>query len=391
MTKLVVDVIHEPRELACLAPEWRTLLGRSNSDGLFSTFEWLHTAWLHLGGGRELCVRTVRRGGELLAVAPFSVRGPDVSAHPVFGCIELLGAGEIGSDYGDLVVARGAEEACLDALAAHFGREHDAFCCRRVREEGCLLVPLFERLGERHFALEVRPDEVAPFIRFRPGGFEAYLATLRPRHRHAFRRLSRLLSKAHEVRFEEVGSEAERGPALATFLALHTARWRERGDPGAFARPELRSFHEAMSALALRRGWLRLQTLRLDGQAVAAVYGFRYRDTFYYYQTGFDPAFAASSVGLVACGLSIQRAVEQGALEFDFLHGAEDYKRRWASSTRALVRLVLYPPGARGWAYRQAVRVEREGRRLARRALDVARGSRGGLRAPGPVAEVEAS
>ncbi|MCC6524401.1 MAG: GNAT family N-acetyltransferase, partial [Polyangiaceae bacterium] len=300
MTPLVVDVIREAPALERLGPEWQALLARSSSDRLFSTFEWLHTWWQHLGAGRRLCVRTVRRGGELVAIAPFVMRAATTTAHPAFGCIELLGAGAVGSDYGDLVVARDCEAECLEALARHLASEHHVFAFRRLRDESCLLGTLCRRLGQQRFIVETRPDELSPYVRFESRSFEGYLATLSHGHRHAFRRYRRALERKHEVAFDTVRSEAERGPALASFLALHAARWRARGDVGAFARPELLAFHEAMSALALRRGWLRLQLLRLDGRAVAAVYGFRYGDVFYYYQTGFDPAFAADSVGLVA-------------------------------------------------------------------------------------------
>ena len=33
----------------------------------------LYTWWEHLGGGRRLCLLTVRRGGQLVAIAPLAV------------------------------------------------------------------------------------------------------------------------------------------------------------------------------------------------------------------------------------------------------------------------------------------------------------------------------
>jgi len=42
---------------------------------------------------------------------------------------------------------------------------------------------------------------------------------------------------------------------------------------------------------------------------------------FYFYQSGFDPTYERSSVGLITMGLSIQAALEEGACEYDLLHG----------------------------------------------------------------------
>jgi CelD/BcsL family acetyltransferase involved in cellulose biosynthesis len=93
--------------------------------------------------------------------------------------------------------------------------------------------------------------------------------------------------------------------------------------------------------------------MSLDGKPVAAIYGFLYRRMFYFYQAGFDPDYARLSLGLVAQGLAIQAAMEEGAEGYDFLHGDERYKSLWTRDTRKLVRLVLMPPDYQGFIYRQ--------------------------------------
>jgi CelD/BcsL family acetyltransferase involved in cellulose biosynthesis len=114
----------------------------------------------------------------------------------------------------------------------------------------------------------------------------------------------------------------------------------------------LLAFHRELSAIALERGWLRLWVLWLDRRPAAAFYGFRYGERFLYYQAGFDRAFARWSVGLVAMGLAIRSAIEEGAGEIDFLHGGETYKSLWSRSWRELERIELFPPTAAGHAHR---------------------------------------
>src|SRR5262249_12792405 len=83
---------------------------------------------------------------------------------------------------------------------------------------------------------------------------------------------------------------AGRGRALHRLIALHRSRWREFSR--AFHTPNHVSFHEDITRLACARGWLRFFTLSLDDEPVAALYGFRYGRVFYFYQSGFDPAYA---------------------------------------------------------------------------------------------------
>jgi CelD/BcsL family acetyltransferase involved in cellulose biosynthesis len=143
-----------------------------------------------------------------------------------------------------------------------------------------------------------------------------------------------------------VASEARRAALVPVLFELHRLRWSERG--GADGLDGLEAFHEVMTRIALERGWLRLFVLSLDGMPAAALYGFRYRRVFYFYQSGFHPRFRNASVGVVALGLAIKSAIEEGAAEFDFLHGAEPYKSHWATQARRLGRLVAFPSGARG-------------------------------------------
>jgi CelD/BcsL family acetyltransferase involved in cellulose biosynthesis len=141
------------------------------------------------------------------------------------------------------------------------------------------------------------------------------------------------------------------------------------GGSEAFNTSGLVAFHEEFSALARQRGWLRLCLLRVDRKPVAALYGFRYGRTFYFYQSGFDPAYRKQSVGLVAMGLTIRKALEEGATEFDLLHGDEEYKSLWARQRREIGRVEAYPPRARGALQRSVNVLGRGVRRLARRAM----------------------
>jgi CelD/BcsL family acetyltransferase involved in cellulose biosynthesis len=99
------------------------------------------------------------------------------------------------------------------------------------------------------------------------------------------------------------------------------------------------------------------------------LYGFLYRRTFYFYQSGFEATYDKHSVGLLTMGLAIQSAIEEGAEEYDLLHGSEAYKSHWSRDSRELGRLEVYPPRSLGWICRSSVELERAARRIARRML----------------------
>jgi len=210
---------------------------------------------------------------------------------------------------------------------------------------------------------------VCPTIDLTGQTWETYLAGLGSEHRYNFRRKLKNLEKRFAVRFELASSEPQCRQALETLVALHSLRWNQRGGSDAFFLPEHIAFHKELSSLALPKGWLRLFTLYLDDKAVASLYGFRYGRVFYFFQSGFDPAFSNYSTGLITMGLAIKSAIEEGAQEYDLLHGAEQYKFHWAREARELGRIELYPPGPMGFVRHQLDGAVQKTKRVVRDVL----------------------
>ncbi len=378
-----VERIEDAAGLKRLRAEWDALLAESDADCVFLTWEWLATWWRHLAPGRRLFLLMVRRGRSLLAVAPFALRRRGLARLLALPSLQFLGAGNVGSDYLDVIVRRGHEESALAALAGALEQGGFVLDLGWFRRRESAVHGLAARLSERGWdPIEAR-SEVCPFIRLKRRTWDSYLKDLGSHHRYNFRRRLRHLEARFDLRFDRVRTEAERPGAFRTLLDLHGRCWSDRGGSNAFDTQGLVAFHEDFTRQASERDWLRLFVLRLDGRPAAALYGLRYRHVFYFYQSGFDPAFRRESVGLVTMGLAIRSAFEEGAEEFDLLHGAERYKFLWASETREIAHLEVYPPEPRAALQRGAAELGRNARRLARRlmprALSVAPDPGGGL------------
>jgi CelD/BcsL family acetyltransferase involved in cellulose biosynthesis len=201
---------------------------------------------------------------------------------------------------------------------------------------------------------------------------DSYLAGLSADHRYNFNRKSRRLHKDYAVRFEQASEGEQCREAIDELISQHNLRWNGRGGSDAFHTAELVAFHREWTQIALKRGWLRLYTLRLNEKPAACLYGLLYRDTFYFYQSSFDAAYTQSSVGLITMGLAIKSSIEEGAEEYDLLHGSESYKSHWSRESRELVRLEGFPPSGLGRVCHLSVKLGRASRKVAGRI-----GSRG--------------
>lgn len=356
---LEVEVLDDVHAFAALRAEWRELLQGSSADCVFLTWEWMYTWWQHLAAGRELHLITARRGGRLMGIAPLAVRPRQPQRLFPFHALEFIATGSVGSDYLDLIIRRGEEEAVSEAFAAELSRSDLMLELSQVKLSSTHAGLLATRLLERGWSASQTVTEICPYVSLVGHDWDSYLGSLGSAHRYNVRRRLRNLQNSFALGWEQAATEESRQKCYRALVELHMLRWESRRGSDALHSRALVEFHDEWTRLAMQRGWLRLYLLTLDREPAAAVYGFRYGDVFHFYQSGFDPAYSSHSVGLAALAMSLRGAIAEGALEYDLLHGSESYKFLWTDRGRDLSRLELYPANSSGLVCRQAVRLRK--------------------------------
>jgi CelD/BcsL family acetyltransferase involved in cellulose biosynthesis len=208
-------------------------------------------------------------------------------------------------------------------------------------------------------------DDELPHVPVAGLDWEGYLAQRSVKFRQRVARgLEKALDKAginHVVR--ETSDEAALDEDMETLFRLHDLRRTESsvGDPA--VRRALTEFARG----ALRRGWLRLRILELDGSPASAYLAWHVGGRYSVYQSGFDPAWTEQSAGTVLLNDTVRSAIGEGAEVVDLLLGGEAYKWRFAPEPRR-VRTVAVVGAVR--PARLLVSAEAFGRRHARGVLD---------------------
>lgn len=313
----VRDSAEEPLELEPIADlssvraEWTKLAERTQN--IFATWEWNALWWQHYGRPGSLLATACRSpDGDVRAILPFFLwrRRP-------LRVVRL-----IGHDTADR----------LGPVCAPGDRELAARATRGVLAQAGARVLVAERLpldegwpellGGRTLA-----REPSPIVRGGPGGWEAFLGSRSRNFRWQLRSRERKLFTRHRAEFR-LAADPDRLPAdLDSLFALHRARW--TGARTSFLRHE--SFHREFAAAALEQGWLRLWLLEVEGWPRAACYGFRFGDRECFYQSGRDPAWDSSSVGVLVLAHAVREALSDGVSEYHLLRGGEKYKYRLAT------------------------------------------------------------
>src|SRR5262249_33758606 len=114
--------------------------------------------------------------------------------------------------------------------------------------------------------------------------------------------------------------------AIEKLIELHHKRWQGRTEHYAFSSSDYISFHTSVMHEFIRQNRLRLFCLELDEKIISMLYCYRWKDTIYYIQGGFDPDYFHLQPGQVIMGHAIESAIQERLKIFDMLKGNYEYK-----------------------------------------------------------------
>lgn len=354
---LQIERLTRIAEFEALRPEWEALHESCDHDSIFLTFGWQYLWWKHYGQKAELALFTARSRGKLVGVLPAYVQTQRVRGAVPVRMLRLIGTGgDTAPDYlGMLVHDEFAHSASRELVRAVMEwDEWDVLRFADLWKSSALQEALLEAADERKLGHQ---SDVSARIYYAklPGTFDEYLAGMHRDRRYTVRNTRRRFEKEPGARFTIYNDPQTIDAAFDRLKELHLLRWAPRDDHHAFASDTYLSFHRSVVHDCLSKGYLRLCGLEVDGVAVAMYYCYVYRGCWYYFQSGFDPAFERLRPGLVLMGYAINAAIDEGCHTFDMLRGEYDFKRQWAKETRETHCVTILRPTLQGHAWQLLV------------------------------------
>lgn len=317
--------------------------------GVFLSRAWLSGFFAEPPDGCDPALVVVRERGTLRGIVPIATRRTLTHVR-----VALLGGGA-GSDRVDLMAARGYEAACSDAfldwLEESFGAKGFGLELRDVPGTSPLWGAVHRAGIEQRLRLALEPREIHAL---------PYLDLAEPRWREASpaRRSNSLdkhrrwLERRGRLRIEILQDAGEAMAAFESLVRLLHARWYGQGDGSVLDKPRLQRFHRRVIPLLLQEGRLRMIRLSADMRTIAIFYGLAGGPHaagapsgawWGYYLAGYDREWAGRiHLGQITLATVIDLASEQGAVEFDFLKGADRVKYLWPVRERVTVDADVY-------------------------------------------------
>jgi CelD/BcsL family acetyltransferase involved in cellulose biosynthesis len=294
------------------------------------------SAWLAAAGTGVGLLRVEADGAPIALGFVGAATGGPLGREARLGETGQKGLDRLYVEYQDFLLAPGAgdaaRDAAIDALVDGAPDVSD-FVVRNARPA---LSAAFAR-GAARRGLDFRILRTQPTFAVDLGeagaGISSSLAA-------KIRRSLRRYEERGPVRVGAAATAAARAAAFRDLIGMHEPYWNERGEPGAFADPQLRAFHERFIEAAPEA----VDLLRVSAgeETIGVLYNFVAGDRVYNYQSGMrredDNQFAP---GFTAHWLAIGRYRAKGFAAYDLMAGEADYKRRLAREGETLTSLVI--------------------------------------------------
>lgn len=315
--------------------EWNRVASSGMTNTPFQQHDYQAAWWRHLGEGELFAILIHDEPGQLVGIAPLNIRGERV----------VFNGSKEESDYLDLIapVEQAAEvwAAVIDCLCSEpcpAWSELDFYNIPAASPSRTILPRL---ASSRGFVLTEEKAEVCPVIRLE-SDFESYLAGIDKKQRHEIRRKLRRANGA-EAELVVVDKNDDLDQQVDLFLDLLAKSTPEKET---WLNDGRRALFYDVARSALDQDNLLLMFMKVEGEAVSALFNFCYDGRVWVYNSGIDISrHSRLSLGVVLTAAAIEYAIEKGYQAFDFLRGDEEYKYRFGAQDTEIFRIKIVKEG----------------------------------------------
>lgn len=345
MNKGIVDLVRTETEFRKLKESWNALSDESEYPNIFTTADWQMLWWDRFGNGpgNELFVlRVCDEDGRLLAVVPFYRTGKN---RPLFSGrkhLHWIGyGGRTCPEYLGPIVRRGEIDVVVDAVV-DFLRNHptewDSIFFEDYACDDPATACLAERL-KREFASLTGPGDIR-YVLPLPEDYETYLKSLGPHNRKGKRYRMNQAKKRHAAyaTYPETDQIERWFPDIV--MLTTESRIRLNQDPP-FLDENYAGFHRELLRELLPKNRALVQFLYFSDEPVSCWYVFLLNGKCYAYQQGFK-SNVKGGPGDAGTLFLLDKLMQLGISEFDFLRGLESYKTSYTDQYRETNWLFVF-------------------------------------------------
>lgn len=343
-----ISVLKTQSEFAAIREQWNTLLLASHSQSPFLCWEWLYSWWKIYGEARqdhELHILIAYEDNEAKAILPGYIHSEGHAGKKTFS---FLATQYETSDYLEVISEQKVQQDYTCKLLEHLLTNNPDIAIvdlQNISTHSEFATTIKQWARQQKYTLREIAEATCPCISIQ-GEFSDFLKTL-PRRRSELGRKTRRMQEKFSADISYIQNLSELEHTMDKLFQLHELRLGAKQGSTKFNRQSREAFHLNISQRFLENDILRLFTLKVDGEILAVVYGFKFKNAFYGYQTGMDPDWSKHSPLFVLWAKAIEYSFETNLNIFDFMRGEQSYKSDMTGEKRYLTtfRIATNPTG----------------------------------------------
>ena len=295
---------------------------------LFVLPVWLKPWWDTFGRRSALYLFSVRNESHTIGIAPLQRKDDTV---------RLIGDENV-CDHLDFIVAPKKSAEFYRILLNYFKQDGvKRLKLAPVRQNSSVMTQLLPVAENTGCKISYESSDISYELDL-PDSWDGYLQILTGKERHEIRRKLRRLEAAGRISYRLVDEAVSLKREMETFFELFKSN---RPDKAKFMNDRMVSFFKGLTESLTKAQIVKLYFLDLDERPIAATMCFNYQSTMYLYNNGYDERFGSLSVGLLSKVLSIKESIQSGKKTYDFLKGAEKYKKRLGGQPIQLYQCLI--------------------------------------------------
>lgn len=316
---LRLEILHDPSSFWSVKDEWIGLLAKVPQVTPFLTPHWTGVSFEYFASDEELdLVLLYDSRGELVGIVPL-VRVKENGKRK----ISLLQNWEI-TPYADWLVLPQYRVIALETIFNHFSnlyREGGLILSMQFLREDSPIINVLQRLAsESNFTL--RRNEAYKISELTiPSIFEKFLYGLKKPVREKLQKSLSKTKRQFNLKSTLLEDPEDINDNFDHFFRLFRQSSPERRE---FLTPGREAFFREVFILLAREGWFKLYMAEAEGWRISVLAILDFRDTFYVYTIGYDPAaLGLSPVDLCVYSL-IEEAIHRGKKRIEILEPFQD-------------------------------------------------------------------
>jgi len=175
-----------------------------------------------------------------------------------------------------------------------------------------------------------------------PGSIDAFLQSMKRKHRYWLNRLPRVLEKEYpgKVAYKEFHNKADIDKLCSEADNIARKTYQRGLGAGFINNDETRQGIR----LSAERGWLRSYFAYINNEPAAFWIGTLYGETFYLSYTGYDPIYKKYEPGTILFVRIIEDLCDNSIYEIDFGFGDAFYKKRFGNKNWEEASVIIFSP-----------------------------------------------